>query len=78
MTDLYPTKTRRDLLAAVDRGQVRRQNGIATRNNAGRPKTRVDAAIREAEAAGWVELGADDVYALTDVGREVLAGGGHG
>jgi hypothetical protein len=76
VSDLYPTKTRRDLLGAVDRGQVylTEKGQIMRRGDDYFPRT-CTAAMRELVPAGWVRLGPGSVYELTDTGRAVLDGG---
>lgn len=84
---LYPTKSRLSLLAAVDAGDV--IEGTTEDHLTGTlvPHTflvddpdkprKVDARIKEAEAAGWVELpndGVGPVWQLTDYGRQTLNG----
>jgi hypothetical protein len=73
---LYPTKTRLDLLRAVDYGRVFTANGIIVRRTDGAQtlNRRCDAAIREFQAAGWVRMGNADTYELTDAGRDLLDG----
>lgn len=87
MSDLYPTKSRLDLLRAVGNRRViaanatiRRVVGDLTPTRPGSGVStinrRCDAAIREMEHAGWVRLGADGTYyELTPDGAAVLAGG---
>lgn len=78
MNDLYPTKTRLALLRDVSRaavyiaesGHIMRQAGFGDRF-----PTRATAAVKEMERAGWVRLGRNDTYELTNIGRELLAGG---
>ncbi len=78
MSELYPTKTRLDLLRTVNAGDV--MEGL-TEDTQGHtwltsytdPARKVCARIAEAEAAGWVELNEPNpVWALTDAGRAVL------
>jgi hypothetical protein len=71
---LYPTKTRRGLLRAVDHGRVFTANGIVLRRTDGGMNQRCDVAVRELEAAGWVRLGDVGTYELTAAGRDVLDG----
>ena len=85
MTDLYPTKTRLALLAAVDAGNVidlpdDEFDAVSTFDTTGaeegEPARRVSARIDQFARAGWVCYGADGVtLELTDVGREVLERG---
>lgn len=70
----YPTKTRLDLLRAVDYRRVFTANGITVRRTEARLNRRCDAVVRELEAAGWVRLGDAGTYELTEVGRDVLDG----
>jgi predicted transcriptional regulator len=77
MTDaptLYPTKTRLDLLRAVENRRVFTANGITVRRTDGDQNLnrRCDAVVREMEAAGWVRLGNTGTYELTDAGRDLL------
>lgn len=73
---LYPTPTRRALLAAVDAGQVVNGDG-GTFLIDGPDARQVRDRIAELAAAGWVELPVDQgvtwTWRLTDVGRDVLA-----
>jgi hypothetical protein len=71
---LYPTKTRRDLLRAVDHRRVFTANGIVMRRTDGGMNRRCDTAIRELKAAGWVLLAGNGTYELTGAGRDVLDG----
>jgi hypothetical protein len=71
---LYPTKTRLDLLRAVDYRRVFTANGITVRRTEAGPNRRCDAVVREIEAAGWVRLGNTGTYELTDAGRDLLEG----
>jgi hypothetical protein len=76
MSDLYPTKTRLDLLRAVAYGRVTVSPGsqIIHRTESSFSR-RCDSAIREQEAVGWVRLGADGgTYEPTEAGRAVLDG----
>jgi hypothetical protein len=84
MPDLYPTKCRLALLRAVDTGDV--VEGITEDHLVGgavahtflldepdEPR-KVDARVKEAERAGWVELDKTGVnWRLTDAGQAVLA-----
>jgi len=75
VTDLYLTRTRRDLLRAVAYGRVRLAHGIVVRHADGGINQRCDAKVRELVGAGWVVMGADNgTYAITDAGRAVLDG----
>lgn len=65
------TRDRRALLDAVRRGRVSLSNGMVFRAH-GTLKTRCERRIRELEDAGWVALGTDGFYELTDAGRAVL------
>jgi hypothetical protein len=77
--DLYPTRDRRGLLVAIDKGQVYWSlSGLLTWRAPGRGQNqRVGRRVRELVDAGWVrELGDDrPAYELTDTGRAVLDGG---
>ena len=75
MTDLYPTMTRRKLLAAVAHGRiVISQSFILWRVDHGYNR-RCESAVREQVVAGWIRLGPDGcTYELTDTGRAVLDG----
>lgn len=75
MSDLYPTKTRRNLLRAVDNHRVVAANGIVLWHTDGGYNQRCEAKIRELEQAGWVRGAESGVYELTEDGRGVLAGG---
>lgn len=76
MSELFPTKTRRNLLTAVHRQRVTRSPaGVVMRRGDHGFKTRAEAAVREVEAAGWVQLGDDGgTYELTDAGRAAMGG----
>jgi len=63
-------RDRRQLLDAISRGRVFLANGIVFRVS-GRLKRRCDVTVREFQAAGWVRLGASDVYELTESGEAV-------
>jgi hypothetical protein len=71
---LYPTKTRLDLLRAVDCGRIFTANGITLRRIDGWVNRRCDVAVRELQAAGWVRMGTAGTYELTGEGRDVLDG----
>lgn len=79
MIDLYPSRDRRGLLTAIDRGQLYWSlSGLLTWRASGRGQNqRVGRRVRELVDAGWVrELGDDrPTYELTDAGRAALAGG---
>ena len=78
MIDLYPTRTRLDLLRAVAHGRVYLSTSghVMRRGEGPMINRRCDAAIREQEKAGWVRLGADaGTYEPTDQGRALLDGG---
>lgn len=63
-------RARLDLLDAIARGHVDRTfEGKIVRHLRGRLNRRCDVEVRRFVDAGWVELGADGVYGLTDVGR---------
>lgn len=75
MTDLYLTRTRRDLLRAIMYGRVRISGSVVVRHADGGINQRCDAKTRELVNAGWAVLGADGgTYRLTDAGRAVLDG----
>jgi hypothetical protein len=81
MPDLYPTKTRLALLAAVDAECV--MEGIGEHEGIWQldpdgfvQPIRVTVRIQELYRAGWVDLPDPPVYwRLTDVGRAVLEAG---
>lgn len=77
--DLYPSRDRRGLLTAIDRGQLYWSlSGLLTWKAPGRGQNqRVGRRVRELVEAGWVhELGGDrPAYELTAAGHEALAGG---
>jgi hypothetical protein len=77
MADLHPTPTRLKLLRAVRAGDV--LEGINDEHTYllqhPDPALKVCARIKEADAAGWVELpedGAPLYWRLTEAGRKVL------
>jgi hypothetical protein len=82
MADLYPTKTRLALLAAVRAGHVldlpdEDSQEIPTWDTSGaedgEPARRVTARVTELCRAGWITLSADGMtWRLTDEGRTVL------
>lgn len=76
MTALHPTRTRLDLLRAIDGGTVTlRQSGAVIRAMRKGGHHRVDGSVREMRRAGWVRLGDDGgTYELTGAGRAVLDG----
>ena len=79
MSDLYPSRDRRGLLTAIDRGQLYLSlSGLLTWRAPGRGQNlRVGSRVRELEDAGWVRATGDRArpYEVTGAGREALAGG---
>lgn len=70
--DLYPTKTRLQLLDDVDAGRVFRDALGIDYISGGR---KVAASLHELEAVGWVELLDGSTYwRLTDAGLAIRAG----
>lgn len=74
MSDLYPTKTRRKLMRAVEHRRVVAANGVVLWHADGSYNHRCDAKVRELEAAGWVRPGVNGIYELTEDGQAVLDG----
>lgn len=83
MTGLYPTRTRLDLLRAVDAQQVVDGDVSGDPDAQGEhwvcpefeDPVRVTARIAELARAGWVELpDGHAIWRLTDAGRAVLDG----
>lgn len=84
MSDLYPTKTRVQLLMDVADGLVvadaRSETIWRDETLAGfydpltATRAKVTARARELEDAEWIQLGRNYTYKLTDAGRAVLAG----
>jgi hypothetical protein len=76
---LYPTRTRRDLLAAVGNGQVLTDYTADTfvallfpdAPTSWQDRVTVTARVREAEQAGWIEEQGSD-WRLTEAGWAVL------
>jgi len=78
IADLYPSRDRRGLLAAIDAGQLYWSlSGLLTWRAPGRGQNqRVGRRVRELFEAGWLrELDGTRLYELTDAGRAALAGG---
>jgi hypothetical protein len=73
----FLNRDRRTLLGAIDRGQVYRSAAsIDLWRQRVTHDRRVDVRMREFREAGWVELGADGIYALTGEGEADLAEAG--
>lgn len=73
MSDLYPTRNRVKLLVAAAHGRIVIANDITMWRSDGGWNRRCDAMAREAEAAGWLALGADGcTYELTETGRALV------
>lgn len=69
MSELNLNRARLSLLRAIDAGQVsRNDNGIVFRK-IGQAKYRIDAKVRELQAAGLV----DEQLRLTDAGKAAAA-----
>lgn len=72
---LFPTRTRRVLLAAVDRGEVNRYGNGHDYTAEGQRRSHV---VAELAAAGWIVLGdphpVKTPWLLTEAGKAVLAG----
>jgi hypothetical protein len=79
VTELYPSRDRRGLLAAVEAGRIYWSlSNLLTWRAPGRGQNqRVGRRMRELESAGWVRETGDRErpYELTDAGREAMAGG---
>lgn len=83
MIDLYPTKTRLDLLQDVKDGLICTDGAAIWRDErlAGiydpitATRTKVTSRAHELEQAGWIKRVDTYSYRITDAGREVLAGG---
>ena len=71
---LYPTPARILLLRDVRDGNVRDDDTCAPQLHHDEGTSRVAEAIWLMRQAGWVECGDDDVWRLTDAGRDILQG----
>src|SRR5690606_34904570 len=72
---LFPTRTRRALLGAVDRGEVHRYGDGHDYTSEGQRRSY---AVGELARAGWIVLGephpVKTPWLLTDAGREAMGG----
>lgn len=82
MADLYPTKVRVALLRDVDEHRVRDDAAgvpmLHWNDDDAAQTCRIDVAMRELSAAGWVEPGDVNTWHLTEAGRRVLEEHAHG